>query len=225
VVRVYTPPNYSTDQLYPVLYLHDGQNIFYDSTSFVGEWFVDEIMDSLYKSVGFECIVVAIDHMGVDRMREYNPWDNERFGKGLGKAYVDWIVEEVKPFIDRNFSTQSDPQYTAMMGASLGGTITHYAMLKYPGIFGKGGIYSPSYWISNKELWMMTSNYSSDQALKAVVLMGKEGWGNVRKAKKQAALLHKNDVITIQFIRDKKGRHNEKMWSKHFADTMLYLLQ
>lgn len=220
-VRVYTPPTWTDKEKLPVLYLHDGQNIFYDSTSFVGEWFVDETLDSLYKTNGFRCIVVAIDHLGVDRMREYNPWDNDRFGKGLGRPYIDWIVEELKPFIDRNYNTLSDAKHTAILGASVGGTISHYALLTYPNVFGNAGIYSPSYWISHQELLSLSAEYEYENPIKAVLLMGSEGRGNLRRAKKQYKTLKEQSTVNPIFVYDENGSHNETLWSRHFADTVV----
>lgn len=103
-IWIYLPENYTTYR-YPVLYMHDGQNIFDDATSYAGEWEVDEFLDSaMVKS----CIVVAIDHGGDKRMNEYNPYDNARFGKGEGSAYVDFIVKALKPFIDKKYNTLKD---------------------------------------------------------------------------------------------------------------------
>ena len=224
VVRVYTPPNYRGIKSYPVMYIHDGQNIFYDSTSYLGEWYADEIMDSLCKAKGFECILVAIDHLGEKRMQDFNPWDNMQFGKGYGAQYIDWIVQDLKPFIDRNYNTLPDASNTGLIGASLGATITHYAALKYPNTFGKIAIYSPSYWVSDQELKKHTLQYSSAQKIVAEVLIGREGLRNRIRAKRQAKVLASKAHITITHTFDRKGKHNEKLWTRHFAETVQHLM-
>ena len=84
-VRLYLPPGYATStKRYPMLYMHDGQNLFDAATSYAGEWGVDETLDTLAKIQGLELIVVGIDQGGVNRMTEFNPWDAPRFGRGEG---------------------------------------------------------------------------------------------------------------------------------------------
>ncbi|HWJ95481.1 MAG TPA: alpha/beta hydrolase-fold protein, partial [Telluria sp.] len=97
-LRIYTPPGYATsNKRYPVLYMHDGQNLFDDATSYVGEWKVDETLDALAKEGKLELIVVGIDHGNDKRMTELNAWSNPYMGAGEGREYVDFIVKTVKP--------------------------------------------------------------------------------------------------------------------------------
>src|SRR5213075_2601036 len=135
-VWIYLPPGYATTQRkYPVLYMHDGQNVFDDATSFAGEWGVDETLDSI-STQKREIIVVAIDHGGPKRINEYCPYDMERYGKGEGDQYVDFLVNTLKPFIDKNYRTVKDKSGTFIAGSSMGGIISMYAVLKYPKVFG-----------------------------------------------------------------------------------------
>src|SRR5690606_30408841 len=90
LVRIYLPPGYaSSDERYPVLYMHDGQNLFEDSTSYVGEWGVDEALDSLFAATGQAFIAVGIDNGREKRVNELNPWENEKYGAAEGEAYMD----------------------------------------------------------------------------------------------------------------------------------------
>ena len=84
------------------------------------------------------------------RLDEYSPWKNSKYGGGEGGAYIDFLVQTLKPYIDKNYRTLSDQQNTAIIGSSMGGLISFYATLKYPTIFGKSGVYSPSFWFSNQ---------------------------------------------------------------------------
>jgi predicted alpha/beta superfamily hydrolase len=148
-VRVYLPPSYEhSKRRYPVLYMHDGQNLFDDATSFVGEWGVDEMMNELARTKQLEAIVVGIDHGDEKRTTELNPWDNEKFGKGEGRDYLRFVVGVVKPYVDAHFRTLPDRAHTAMMGSSLGGLISHFAMYEYGDVFSRIGIFSPAYWIA-----------------------------------------------------------------------------
>lgn len=147
-IWIYLPPNYAkTRKSYPVLYMHDGQNVFDDATSFVGEWGVDEALDSLSTRAG-GAIVVAIDHGDDKRFDEYSPWKHERYGGGEGAAYVEFIVQTLKPYIDQHYRTRRNAAHTAIAGSSMGGLISLYAALEYPNVFSKAGVFSPALWIA-----------------------------------------------------------------------------
>ena len=158
-IWIYLPPDYedNPDQHYRVLYMHDGQNVFDESTSFAGEWEVDESLNDLFLDGDKGCIVVAIDNGADLRINEYSPWYNATYqAGGEGEAYVDFIVETLKPYIDSNFRTLPDRQHTGIMGSSLGGLISHYAMVEHPEVFGKVGVFSPAYWF-NPEIYDHTA--------------------------------------------------------------------
>ena len=150
-IWIYLPPGYDvSDKNYPVMYMHDGQNLFDSNTSYSGEWEVDETLNKLYQEKGFELIVIGIDNGGDKRLDEYSPWKNKNYGGGEGEAYVDFIVKNLKPYVDKNYKTISDKNNTAIMGSSMGGLISYYAALKHPDVFGKTGVFSPSFWFSNE---------------------------------------------------------------------------
>jgi metallo-beta-lactamase class B len=147
-VWLYLPPDYATSsKRYPVIYMHDGQNVFDAATSFAGEWGVDETLDSLHAAGDWGAIVVAVDHAGERRITEYSPWPT-RFGSGDGAAYVDFLVQTLKPWIDARYRTKPDRLHTAIAGSSMGGLISFYAALKYPDVFGRAGVFSPAFWIA-----------------------------------------------------------------------------
>lgn len=148
-VWIYLPPDYaSSTKRYPVLYMHDGQNVFDAATSYAGEWGVDETLDSLHARGDRGVIVVAPDHAGDRRMHEYSPWVNARYGGGEGDAYVEFLVKTLKPYIDQKYRTLPDRAHTAVAGSSMGGLISYYAALKHPDVFGMAGVFSPAFWIA-----------------------------------------------------------------------------
>jgi len=151
-IWVYLPPDYNqSNRRYPVLYMHDGQNLFDQATSFAGEWQVDETLERLFKEKGFAIIVVGIDNGGERRIDEYSPWVNSEYGRGgEGDAYVRFIVETLKPYIDSKYRTL--PNETGIMGSSLGGLISIYAGFKYPEVFKYVGAMSPAFWF-NPEIY------------------------------------------------------------------------
>jgi len=147
-LRVYVPPGYANhpDQRYPVIYMHDGQNLSDDATPYAGEWGVDETMDRLAATHGFEAIVVGIDNGGERRMAELSPVANSEAQRPEGPQYMGFVVDVVKPWVDQHYRTRPDRDSTAIIGSSMGGLISHYAINRYPAVFSKAGVFSPSYW-------------------------------------------------------------------------------
>lgn len=225
-VWMYLPLDYySSEEHYPVLYLHDGQNIFDAKTSYAGEWEIDETLNRLYRLNNFKLIVVAIDNGGDKRMNEYSPWDNPRFGEGEGDAYVNFIADTLKPYIDSEFRTLSDGEHTGIMGSSMGGLISHYAALKYPNVFGKAGVFSPSFWYA-KPSYDFASQRSKADNLKMYFLAGEnESDTMVPDMVKMIDLMKSNgfnqEQIKHKIVED--GIHNEKFWKDEFEHAILWL--
>ena len=159
-VYVWVPDNYSRNKKYAVVYMSDGQNLFDPEKMFNHqEWRVDEVFGGLIKEGKIQdCIVVGVANVGRTRSQEYFPQDildlyspelkeysrSKRMGEDdlLGNAYLKFLVEELKPFIDRTYSTYTDRDHTFHMGSSMGGLISSYAVTKYPDVFGGAGCLS-----------------------------------------------------------------------------------
>jgi predicted alpha/beta superfamily hydrolase len=156
-VLVYLPPGYdaSKGKRYSVFYMHDGQNLFDGATSFIPgqEWRVDETAQALIAAGKIEpLIIVGIYNAGKERINEYTPAEDAKYKMG-GKAdlYGRMLVEELKPFIDSHYRTK-DARHTGLGGSSLGGLVSLYVALKYPGVFGRAAVVSPSVWFANKQI-------------------------------------------------------------------------
>ncbi|HUF50971.1 MAG TPA: alpha/beta hydrolase-fold protein, partial [Longimicrobiales bacterium] len=146
---VYLPPSYGTGaRRYPVIYMHDGQNLFDPATSFAGEWAVDQTLEAASEE-GVETIVVGIPNLGPERAHEYSPFLDPAHGGGKGEAYLRFIVETIKPLIDADFRTMPDRASTGIAGSSLGGLISLYAFFRYRHAFGFAGVMSPALWFAN----------------------------------------------------------------------------
>lgn len=228
-IRLYLPPNYSTGGLFPVIYMHDGQNLFDNATSFAGEWKVDEILDSLYTYRGFSAIVVAIYNDEKERINEYSPWKNDSLGiGGDGEKYVKFIVNTLKPFIDRHYRTLSGRENTAIMGSSMGGLISLYAALEYPDVFGKAAIFSPSLWFSPK-MNIYLQKYKRKKVQQLYFLAGeKEGAGMVEDLNRTLELLKNAGFDDEYYVKTKiapDGRHAEWFWSREFGEAIRYLFK
>lgn len=216
-VWVYLPESYSdgSSQRYPVLYMHDGQNLFDDATSYSGKWGVDEFLDTTRLK---KCIVVAVDHGNTKRLNEYNPYDNDRFGKGEGDQYVDFLVNTLKPFIDKHYRTKKDKEHTGIAGSSMGGLISMYAVLKYPKVFGAVGVFSPAFWISGPKIFddirAKGSKVNSRIFFYGGKLEGETMVPDMVKAFDEMKKVSRSKMITV--IRD-EGKHNEQAWKKEFS--------
>lgn len=229
-IWVYLPPNYDTSsKRFPVLYMHDGQNVFDNKTSFAGEWEVDETLNRLSKDYGLNLIVIGIDNGKEKRFSEYSPWDNETYGKAEGDAYLEFIVNILKPAIDKTYRTKTSSKNTAIMGSSMGGLISHYGGLKYPNVFGRVGVFSPSFWYSN-ESFDFTKKHSNQKHLRMYYLVGaNEGVGfGYYMAKDMEAMveLMKNNKFKAKNLYSKivpDGIHSESFWKTEFENAIRWL--
>jgi predicted alpha/beta superfamily hydrolase len=140
-IVVWLPPGYQDDQnrLYPVLYLHDGQNVFDPRTAFMGvDWQFDETADSLIRRGIIDPLIMVGIYNSDQRGREYIPNDT-------GGAYMKYVVEQVKPLIDSTYRTLPGRNHTAVAGSSLGGLISFMLLWEYPDIFSKAACFSPAF--------------------------------------------------------------------------------
>lgn len=124
-IWIYLPPDYSTsNKNYPVIYMQDAQNLFNHATSFSGEWKVDETLNQLFAEGQPDAIVVGIENGGTERLNEYSPWKNAKYGGGKGDAYTEFLAKTLKPYIDKSFRTLPQAKNTALIGSSMGGLIS-----------------------------------------------------------------------------------------------------
>ena len=225
-IWIYLPPSYATsNKKYPVLYMHDGQNLFDEFTAGYGEWGVDETLDSLAAIGGMEMIVIGIDHGGADRIKEYNPYDSQ-YGKGKGKGYVDFLVNVLKPYVDEHYRTKRDVQHTTIAGSSMGGLISMYAIATYPRIFGKAGIFSPAFWLGktiDTDLKLAVGNLKKHKVY--LVAGTLEGEMMIRDMENAYQILNpdgKNN--NIKLIEKTDGKHSEWFWRREFPDFYKFII-
>ena len=228
-IWLYLPPDYeSSDRSYPVIYMHDGQNVFDAATSFVGEWEVDETMNDLHANGDPGAIIVAIDNGGFFRTAEYTPWTNPTYGGGQGQAYINFIVNELKPHIDANYRTLSDRDNTAIMGSSLGGLISTYAGVEHQDVFSKVGAFSPAYWINDPQIFQHLIQTGKEQPMRFYQLAGTpEGevyidqMFDMQFAMNQVGF----DSEEVFSIEHSDGEHSEWYWAREFAEVYLWLFR
>lgn len=157
-IRIYLPNDYQkNEKRYPVLYMHDGQNVFSDDDAIGG---ISLELEKYLNEKQLDVIVVAIDQNSSERKNEYCPWVNGEYSKkivgdveqfgGKGKQYIDFVVNELKPYIDDNYRTIKDE--SSMAGISLGGLITAYACCRYPTVFKNITILSTAFYANQENM-------------------------------------------------------------------------
>ena len=228
-IWLYLPADYySGNKNYPVLYMHDGQNLFDHATSFVGEWEIDETLDSLAK-LGYEVpIVVGINNGQQKRIDELTPWPNDKYGGGDGEYYVKFLAETLKPKIDSAYRTKPQARHTGIMGSSLGGLISFYGGLAYNNVFGIIGVFSPSFWFADQVYNFIATNAISLAPDTRLLLLGSQ----IEDEDMVPDLLRVNNSIkadlspgNLKLAITTDGEHSEWYWRREFPEAVIWLFQ
>ena len=224
---VYLPPSYDTsDRRYPVIYMHDGQNLFDDATSFAGEWAVDQTLESASEK-GLEAIVVGIPNAGAARTDEYSPFRDERMGGGRGDLYVDFMVRTVKPIVDSSFRTLTEPQFTGIAGSSMGGLISMYAFFREPTVFGFAGVMSPALWFAKGAIFDYMSKVAFAPGrlyLDVGTNEGEETLRNVIRARDVLLGMGYRLGWDLLCVIDEGASHNEAAWRRRLSRELQFLI-
>ncbi len=222
-ILVYLPPGYgaSTSARYPVLYLQDGQNVFDGDTAFIPgqEWQVDEAAERLIPAGRVQpLIIVAIPHAGINRIDEYTPtFDLKMHRGGSAAQYGTFLTREVKPLIDATYRTRPGRQYTALGGSSLGGLVTFYLGLRYPRIFGRLAVMSPSIWWDQRSVLADLAGYRDARRATIWLDTGTREGGitleNVRQLRDQ--LIGKGWRLgrNLRYYEAEGAEHSEQAWA------------
>jgi len=243
-IHVYLPSDYHhTERTYPVLYMHDGQNLFYEYLSTYGSiWDVHHAMDDITDSMKRSMIVVGIDVESEHRLDEYSPWKgrpderipegDQRLSRG-GEAdcYLKWIVDTLKPMIDATYHTNRTVSY--MAGSSMGGLISLYAAYRFYPVFKGVGIFSPAFWFAPDEL--MSFIYHNIKAgVRVYMDMGHKETSHqnldefptiyLDHVRKVRDVLKDHDIHDLRYVEDEKGIHHETAWKRRFPDFVKWLM-
>lgn len=252
-IRVYLPPHYedNVEQYYPVLYMHDAQNLFDPKTSaYGGIWNVQGAINDLIKEKSWPgLIVVGIDCAeGLARLDEYSPWINDSIRKmeafkdinrdvgGLGDAYADFIVKMLKPLIDERFRTLKVKEATGIMGSSMGGVISLYTAAKYQNVFSKVGALSTAAWFaedalndclakmaSNDNYWYLSVGTNETSNIESDNMNQRYLKGTLRLAETLAIhARHEDQVMTVI---DEGAIHHESAWQARLPEAITHLYQ
>ncbi len=221
------PSDYhDADVSYPVLYLQDAQNLFSADAPF-GNWAIDEKLGVLKEQGLGDVVIVAIEHGGTDRLKEFSPFETEQFGAGEGLAYATFLKDTLKPYVDNKFRTKPHRIYTGIGGSSMGGLISVFAGMKYPDVFGKWMIFSPSFWLSS-EIFTNARQYKNDRPT-FVYLYG----GRTESKSMESDLIRFTEILRRKSLNDQlihyhltihpTAGHNEQAWGDAFPDALKWL--
>jgi predicted alpha/beta superfamily hydrolase len=227
-ILVYTPGSYARGRTrYPVIYMHDGQNLFDPKTSFAGDWGLKSALARASRR-GIETIVVAIPNMGKDRIDEYTPFADQQAGGGHGTRYLDFLIDTVKPLVDERFRTLSDRAHTGIAGSSLGGLISLYAYLDRPDVFGFAAALSPALWFGDGAILELAERAPRLPGRIYLDVGLREGARHVALARRlRDTFLAKGYTLEreFRFVEDRDGKHHESAWGRRFRKALPFLLK
>ncbi|QAT88831.1 hydrolase [Corallococcus coralloides] len=234
-VIIWLPPGYEADptRRYPVLYMHDGQNLMDVSTAFAGEWNVDETAQALVESGQVEPLIIVGVSNTSDRIAEYTPvpFPPKYPDAGRADAYGQFLIQELKPRIDAEFRTKPEAEFTGLAGSSLGGLVSLSLGLKHPDVFTRLGVVSPSVWWADREIVSQVNALPTKPALRIWEDIGtNEGDGDEAETVADAqalrdALVARGWVLDddLKYTEVEGGQHNEAAWSARFGDLLRFL--
>lgn len=227
-VWIYLPQDYYTSTTnYPVVYMQDAQNLFDYVYSFGDEWEVDESMEDIQNNGGVPAIVVGVDNGGSYRIDEYSPWYNSNYGGGEGDLYADFLVNTLKPYVDANFRTLTDRLNTAIVGSSMGGLISFYTAMKYQSVFGKAGIFSPSFWFAS-DVFTYVQTVGKQYDMRFYFLVGGMESTTIQNdvASMIQTLMNEGYPFSdIAISMPANGEHSEWFWGQEYPNAFNWLFQ
>jgi predicted alpha/beta superfamily hydrolase len=236
-VYVYLPPSYAApasgrrgadpDARFPVLYMHDGQNLFDPELSFSGAWRVDLAMQTAAR-LGYEAIVVGVANTGGSRIDEYSPFFDDRVGGGgTADRYVDFLLHTLKPTIDAQFRTRPEPAATGVLGSSMGGLVSAYAFFRAPHAFGMCGIMSPALWFAERAILPFVEAADSPPGRVWLDVGTGEGARTVANVRLLGDLLVRKGYREGESLRTMiaaGAAHNEGAWGRRLKKAVPFLL-
>jgi predicted alpha/beta superfamily hydrolase len=227
---VYLPPCYDDhrDRRYPVLYMHDGQNLFDAGTAFGGQhWRLGQMADMLTVEGRVEpLIIVGVNHTDQGRALEYTPSRDPKLGGGLAKDYGRLLTEELKPFIDARYRTAPEREHTGLGGSSLGGLATVYLGLRHADVFSRLAVLSPSVWWHRHAILRQVSRIGYKPTriwLDMGTAESKNGIADVRRLRSALLRAGWREDVDLAYFEIPGGTHSESAWAQRIGDVLQFL--
>ena len=216
---VWLPPGYDLNpsKSFPVLYMHDGQNLIDPKTSYAGrDWQVDETLTRLIKEFKIKEVILVGINNNEDRLEEYS--DSEK-----GERYRKFLIEELKAFVDSKYRTLPDNKNTAIMGSSMGGLASFLIAWKHPEVFSMAGCMSSSFYYNDDKVFKMLDEYEgSKKHIKVYIDHGEDGL--IRGQKMFCKLTQMGYVIgtDLDYFYARSAEHNETEWAKRLERPLIF---
>ena len=226
-IIVALPPSYSAGERdYPLVVMHDGQNLFDPATSYVGDWGLGETLREL-SAEAIEPIVVGIANKGPFRKYEYSPFRDPVHGGGDGERYLDFIEHSVLPLVRRSFRATADPAATSIAGSSMGGLVSLYALLRRPHAFGAAAAMSPSAWFADEALRQMVQEVDSPRGrlwLDVGTAEGDQMVEAVRRLRDALVARGLAEGDRFRYIEEPAATHDEVHWGRRLRAVLPFLM-
>lgn len=231
---VYLPTSYNRNKRrrYPVLYMFDGHNVFFDEDATYGKsWGMYNYMEKTHTQM----IIAAVEcnqSPNHGRLKEYSPFTfkDPKYGtiSGLGKKTIEWYIDVFKPYIDENFRTKPDRNNTFIAGSSMGGLMSLFALIEYNHVFSRAAALSPSLWTSPASIKSMIKYATVDPNTILYMDYGVKEFGNHKNQKRTfgeiaTELMWHNIILDCRIVPG--GTHSEASWERQvpfFMHTLLY---
>lgn len=227
-LRIYLPPSYQENPLkrYPVLYMHDGQNLFDAQTSAFGvEWRVDETINARVRAGQMdEVIAVGVDN-NANRIWEYTPCCDDTYGGGGADVYERFLIDTVKPYVDQTYRTLPSKTNTAIMGSSLGGLVSCYIARRNPAVFAKAGCMSSSFWWDDEAFTVQVEQSTAHVPVRFHIDAGTVNDGLPQTQRMDTALRADGYVqgVDLNFFIAQGASHNEASWAARVGIPLSFL--
>lgn len=227
LITVYLPAGYDErqEQRYPVLYMQDGQNLFDPQRSYIPgqHWQLQEAADAaIGERTAAPMIIVGVDHAGPARIDEYTPTpDPKHKGGGRAAEYAKFLIETVKPEIDKRYRTI--PDQTAVGGSSLGGLVSLYLVLKHPDVFKSAAVMSPSVWWNDRAILQEVDAYAGPPPRIWLDIGGREGAEALKDARALSVKLQAKGWNNLRYYEDRRADHSERAWAKRVRLALEFL--
>jgi predicted alpha/beta superfamily hydrolase len=229
-VDVYLPSSYASSVRYPVVYLMDGQNLSDPATAFAGTWDLEATIDRLAWR-GLDAIYVGVHNAGERRLDEYSPFPDPRHGGGEADAFLSFLVGTVKSRVDRMFNTERDRESTTILGSSMGGLLSLYAYFRFPSVFGRAGVMSPSIWFGQGMIVDFIRHARAPRGRLYLDVGTGEGAAELRDVRRLGRLLVRKGYRrrgrrpSLRYVEDQGARHTEAAWAWRLEGALAFLLE
>jgi enterochelin esterase-like enzyme len=230
-LQIYLPPEYDAKQSYPVVYMHDGQNLFFDSTSYAGEWGVDEVLDDLILKEEIAPLIIVGIYNSPQRAEEYVPYNDERileymnmdhWDGSLHMLFADFLTFDLFPYVEEKYGASNQKTGRALIGSSFGGVQAFWMGINYPEYFDLIGAMSPSVWVDQGAMIREVHSYDKLPDLKIWIDIGSEEYDP--RCSELVQNLHQKGLTygkKLWYYEHQGATHHESSWRERIANPLL----